>query len=473
VTTSATPEAEHPAQGLRMRDAVAAATSRAAGRLSRLAQAGGGTSLPGVLVERLSPGFTSRRAATLQDGIVVVSGTNGKTTTASMIRSVLRHEGFPTVGNESGSNMRQGIATVMVEAPRRSRVGVFEIDEGSLVSLVRTLHPHLFVLTNIFRDQLDRYGEVERVAELLRRACELRPDGAVVIANADDPLLWNTVEPYQPIGFGVRSTSGSTTGGSEDRAAPSGPDAEPTVCPRCGAPLAYEERTIAHLGIAHCTNCSFRRAAPAYEARLIAHDGLRSITVEIAGVTFRLPTGGIHNAYNAAAAVAAVGALGIPAARAAAALETFRPRFGRAEELEVDGQPVWLALMKNPAGAGTLIREVASDPRVGSVVVSVNDLDPDGRDISWIWDVDFERLAASGVPLTPSGRRAADVAVRLKYAGADPAPARAEPLEAIRAASGSCPPDRVVVILATYTAMLEIRSAVLGGRAVRVADVVR
>jgi UDP-N-acetylmuramyl tripeptide synthase len=469
MTISSSTEARASSAGLLFRDVMAAGVSRSAGRFSRLVGAGGGTSLPGVLVEKLSPGFIARRAARLLGGIVVVSGTNGKTTTASMIRSILRHEGLSIVGNESGSNMRQGVATALLHAPPHARMAVFEIDEGALVSLVPTLQPQLVVLTNVFRDQLDRYGEMEKVADLLRRACELRPNGGRVVANADDPLLWHTVERYAPIGFGVQPPSTSPGAGI---ASPGvvGPDAEPTVCPRCGAPLTYEQRTIAHLGIARCTSCPLRWTAPAYEARVVARNSLQSITLEIAGVLFALPTGGVHNAYNAAAAIAAAGVLGIPVTRAAAALETFRPRFGRAEELRVDGRSVWLVLMKNPAGAGPLIREIASDPRVGAVIVSVNDLVPDGRDISWIWDVDFERLAMASTPLTPSGRRAADVAVRLKYAGAVPAPARREPVAAIQAALRMCPPDQVVVILATYTAMLEIRSAVLGGRAVRVAD---
>ncbi len=464
-------DGEAPRSGTQSREVMAVALARAAGHFSRLFGAGGGTSLPGLLVEWLSPGFTARRVAGLLDGVVVVSGTNGKTTTASMIRTILAREGLPTVGNESGANMRQGIATGLLYAPPQARMAVFEIDEGALVSLVPMLRPRMVVLTNVFRDQLDRYGEVEKVAGLLRRSCELLPGSGKVVANADDPLLWHTVEDYRPIGFGVQPLSASphTEITSPGMVAP---DAEPEVCPCCGAPLAYRGRTISHLGMARCTRCPLRWTAPAYQARVLARHGLRSITLEIAGVSFTLPTGGIYNAYNAAAAIAAADVLGISPTRAAAALEAFRPRFGRAEQLRVGGRPLWLVLMKNPAAAGALVREIAEDPGVGAIVVSVNDLVPDGRDISWIWDVDFERLATAATPLIPSGRRAPDVAIRLKYAGADPAPARREPLAAIRAALSLCPSDRAVVILATYTAMLDVRSAISGGRAVRLADLV-
>ncbi|MBI3647358.1 MAG: DUF1727 domain-containing protein [Actinobacteria bacterium] len=453
----------------RLRDAAAAAAALAAGRLSRTMRAGGGSSLPGVLVESLSPGFIARRAARLADGVVAVSGTNGKTTTASMIRVILRQEGLSTVGNESGANLKRGIATALVDARSNATVGVFEVDEAALVSLMPALRPRLVVLTNMFRDQLDRFGEVERVAELLRGACERLPDDGYVIANVDDPLLWHTVEGFRRIGFGVRRPSVSPTSGAGSPGID--PGAEPTPCPRCGAPLNYEERTIGHLGVVRCTRCSMRSATPDYEARVLIRDGLRSIVLDVAGVPLTLSTGGLHNAYNAAAAIAAAGVLGISPTRSVTALESFRPRFGRAEELQANGRPVWLALMKNPAAAAALIPEIAEDPRVGAVVVSVNDLVADGRDISWIWDVDFERLATAGVPLIPSGTRAPDVAVRLKYAGADPLPASRAPADAIRAATDACPPGKQAVVMATYTAMLDIRRAFLGDRAVRLLDV--
>jgi len=187
--------------------------------------------------------------------------------------------------------------------------------------------------------------------------------------------------------------------------------------------------------------------------------------LEIAGVSFTLPTGGIHNAYNAAAAIAVADRLGIPPTRAASALESFHPRFGRAEELRVGTRSVWLALMKNPVGASSLVQEIADDQGVGAVVVAVNDREPDGRDISWIWDADLERLVDLRIPVIPSGRRARDVAVRLKYAGAYPCPADPDPRAAIRSALALSSSTQTVVVLATYTAMREVRSAILGRRA--------
>jgi UDP-N-acetylmuramyl tripeptide synthase len=192
--------------------------------------------------------------------------------------------------------------------------------------------------------------------------------------------------------------------------------------------------------------------------------------IEIAGRRLVLRMGGLHNAYNAAAAVAAANAVGVPVGRAVAALEAFHPKFGRSEELELDGAPVRLVLMKNPAGAAALLQQVCSEPRIGSVVVAVSDRPADGRDISWIWDVPFERLAPMRVPVVAAGRRAAEVALRMKYAGIAPSATAREPLAALRTAAAAARGRGPVVVLATYSAMLDVRRAMLGSRSASVVD---
>ena len=444
------------------RESAAVRLARLVGGLSRRLGLGGGSSAPGMVVGRVDPGFVERRAAGLSDGTIVVSGTNGKTTTTSMIRAILGDSGIRVVSNESGANMLPGIAAALLDSPQGATAGVFEIDEAWLVHAVPLLRPRVMVLTNVFRDQLDRFGEAESVARLLARAAAELPASSRVVVNADDPLLWHAMQTWNPIGFGVKPLAliaGTHRG-----------DAEPETCPQCGVQLAYTERTIAHLGQAMCTSCGWTTSVPEVRARMLSAGGLATVTIEIGGETISLPIGGIHNAYNAAAAVAATGLAGVGIADAARSLERFRPRFGRSEELMVDGRPVRLVLCKNPAGASVVIREMAADPTVGAAVVSVSDQIADGRDISWIWDADHERLAAMGIPLVPGGRRAADVAVRLKYAGAAPAPAEPEPLSAIRAALARCPADKVTVVLATYTAMLDIRRAVSRSRSQRLLD---
>lgn len=438
--------------------------ARVAGQLSRRLGLGGGSSFPGMLIERFDPGFVSRRAATLTGGSVAVSGTNGKTTTTSMIRAALREAGIATVSNETGANMLRGVATALLDVPAGATMGVFEIDEGWLPRVVDEIKPSVVVLTNVFRDQLDRFGEAETVAALLAKAAAALPQGSRVVANADDPLLWEAVRAYEPVGFGVRPLDPAIV--------ETGPraDAEPETCPRCGAPLAFDYRTVAHLGAARCTRCDWAWTEPPHLVRVLSAGGLGEIELEVAGARLALPIGGIHNAYNAAAAVAAADVLGVPLATTLEALAAFRPRFGRSEELQVAGRPVRLVLSKNPAGASVVIREMATDPSVGAAVVSVNDLIADGRDISWIWDVDHERLAQMGIPLIPSGRRAADVAVRLKYAGAEPLRPEPNPMAAIGTALAACPRGKVVVVLATYTAMLDVRRAVSKSRTRRLAD---
>jgi len=445
------------------RDRVARGAARATGAVLRWTGAGGGSALPGTVLERLSPGFVERRAAGFADGVVVVSGTNGKTTTASMLRSILRHSGVETVGNESGSNLRRGVASALMDSPATARMAVIEADEAALPALVKALLPRVLVLTNVFRDQLDRYWETETIAAHLEAAMDAAPSGCRVVANADDPLLWHRAREHDVVGFGVAPFAGveSSAGGA---------DAEPEACPRCGAPLTYSGRTIAHLGRARCTVCEWASVAPEYEATILSSQGVEGITLRIRGRTIDLPVGGVHNAYNAVAALAAAACVGVPEDRAARALESFRPRFGRSEEFSADGHLGWLFLMKNPAGAGVVIREVTEDPRIGAVVVSVSDQIADGRDISWIWDVDFERLEAAGLPTVASGRRAADVAVRMKYAGTAPVDVQPEPRAAIRAAADAAGDDGRVAVLATYTAMLEVRHALTRSRRGRLED---
>jgi UDP-N-acetylmuramyl tripeptide synthase len=441
--------------------ACVALAGRTAGALSRSAHLGAGSSLPGRLVQALDPRFLARRAATLPDGSVVVSGTNGKTTTASMLQSILRAEGVSFVANRSGANLRGGVVSAFLLAESKARMGVFEVDEAAAPSVVADLHPRLLILTNVFRDQLDRFGEPERVAAILRRAAENLPEGSTVIANADDPMLWAALEGLPTVGFSVL--------GNED-AVECSSEAEPEACFRCGGRLLFERRTMANLGSARCDRCGWESRPGRYTATLVLRGGLEGSVVEICDELLTLPLGGIHNVYNAAAAVAAACELGISPPIAIAGLEAFQPRFGRAEYLMFEGKRIWLALVKNPASAGVIVREVCQDDRVGAIVVAISDRDADGRDVSWIWDADFERFSSLEVPVVAAGSRAADAAVRLKYAGRLPVAIQTVPLTALRAAVDRCRPDGLIAVLATYTAMLGLRQALTGDRSARIED---
>jgi UDP-N-acetylmuramyl tripeptide synthase len=446
-----------PTRSARARDAFAATVASAAGRASRAAHLGGGSSIPGVLLDVLSPGFAGHRAARLPGGVVLVSGTNGKTTVASMVRSILRATGDPTVGNDTGANLHRGIATALLEMPRDARSAVFEVDEAALPATAHELAPRVLVLTNVFRDQMDRFGETERVVGLLGSAAAMLPASSTIVANADDPALWAAVGDREPLAFGV--TLPETAAGEPVAFA-----REAELCPRCGARLVYDAHTIAHLGVWRCEACGLARPRPAIVGEVVSVEGLRAVRVRVDDEVVEVPTGGVHSAYNAVAALAAAQALGIDRRAAIEALERFQPRFGRTERLEVDGRTVWLTLMKNPAGADVLVRAIASDPRMGAVVLAVNDGLADGRDISWIWDVDVERLVAEGHRFVAAGGRADDMAVRVRYAGGEVGTVAPDLTDAIRAALAATPADRDPVVLASYTAMLDLRAAFAGRR---------
>jgi len=431
-----------------------------ASKLSRTLRLGAGTSVPGLIVQRLDPGYLRRRAGALE-AAVVVSGTNGKTTTTAMIDAILTEQGIPTISNPSGANLFRGVATAIVHDLPPGPIGVFEVDEGALERLVPALRPTVLVLTNVFRDQLDRFGEPETVARLLQAAARRLPEGTTVVANADDPLLWHLVADLGAVGFGVRwagVTPALRTGG------------EPEICPRCGGTLRYSRRTMAHLGAAACSGCGWSSSAPMYEVVLRGPMRLGPMPAQIDGMRFVLQASGVSNAYNAAAAIAAADAIGVGPWRSRRALERFQPRFGRGEALEFGDATVWLMLTKNPAGAAAVVAQVAADQGIGAVVVAVSDGWADGRDISWIWDADFECLASRRLPIVASGRRASDVAVRLKYAGANPMAVHPDPVAAISAATECAGAGGDIVVLATYTAMLDVRHALLGSRTARVAN---
>jgi UDP-N-acetylmuramyl tripeptide synthase len=445
------------------RDRFAYWSGAAARAAVRLAHAGDGTSLPGRVAELVSPGFTQRRVARFGD-VILVSGTNGKTTTASMIRHILRSSGRSVVGNEAGANLRQGIASSLIVSSEGTPTVVLEVDELTLPEIVRKTRPRAVVLTNVFRDQLDRHAESERVLDVLAASCDPFPE-TVVVFNTDDPALSHIVSQKDGVGFAVeREGDASRVDGRL-----TSPIVEAEVCPRCGRSLGYGSRTILHLGRARCPACGWKSPDPERLARIRSMDGLRSMRLDVSGTPVSLSVGGVHNAYNAVAAIAATSLLGVSDEEASLALRSFRPRFGRAEHLLADGYPILLTLMKNPAAASVLIEEIAADPDVGATILSVNDALADGRDISWIWDIDVERLVRAGIPLVASGSRALDVSIRIKYAGSEATAFHRGARAAIGAAADVCRPGRSIVQMATYTAMLDSRRA-LRGRSGRLRD---
>jgi UDP-N-acetylmuramyl tripeptide synthase len=433
------------------------AAARAAGAVSRRAGRGG-TSLPGKLLLRMEPGAVGSLAARLPNGSAVISATNGKTTTAAMVASVLERGGHTLVHNRAGANMAGGIAGTLLEAAGpggtlRGDTGLFEIDEFWLDRLVPQIRPRALLLANLFRDQLDRYGELDTIADRWAGVVAAARETTLVL-NADDPLVADLGrERDGVVYFGVEDPSVALAGMAHA--------ADSKHCRRCGAAYTYDYVFLGHLGHYHCDACGATRPAPSIAAERVVLDGLRGarVTLRLGAerVDVALPLPGLYNVYNALAAAALSTALGATPAEIVAGLEATAAAFGRAETVSVGGRDLLMLLVKNPAGANEVLRTLALEDGEHDVLAVLNDGVADGRDVSWVWDADWELLAGRLARVVCSGTRAAEMALRLKYAGVDEARLVVEPsLPAAldRAVSGAT--GRLVAI-PTYTAMLALR----------------
>ncbi|HEX5893528.1 MAG TPA: MurT ligase domain-containing protein, partial [Solirubrobacterales bacterium] len=428
--------------------------ARAVGNLSRRSGRGGGTTLPGRLLVRMAPDAIERLASRLEQGSIVVSSTNGKTTTAGMIATILRAAGREPVHNRAGSNMHWGVATALLE--QSGEEGLFELDEAWLPRVAPELRPRLLVLANLFRDQLDRYGELERLAD--EWADLVASLGVGLVLNADDPLIADLGRDRD-----LRRRPGVTYFGIEDvsQALPQLQHAHDAKhCRRCGAPYAYERAFVGHLGHYTCPNCEADRPTPdvaATEIELRGISGARiKVTTPEGPIELDLPLPGLYNVYNALAAIAAGLRSGVPAETIRTGLESMRAVFGRVETIEVSGKPVSILLIKNPAGANEVLRTLSLESSDGGldVWIALNDKIADGRDVSWIWDADFELLSRDVRRVICTGTRASEMALRLKYAGwPDEAIEVIEPIATSLDDAVTAAPDRLFA-LPTYTALL-------------------
>jgi UDP-N-acetylmuramyl tripeptide synthase len=440
--------------------------ARATGAVSRLSRRGGGTSLPGKVLLRLAPNAIAELGAQLERGSVVVSATNGKTTTARMIASVLAQASVSTVHNRAGANMPGGVATALVQhAPggriTGSRLGLFEVDEAWLGAVVSELQPHTVVLANLFRDQLDRYGELERLADEWAEIVARAAGHTSFVLNADDPLVADLGRDAEG-----RPRDHVTYFGVEDRAqalAELEHAFDAKHCRRCGGLYRYAAAYLGHLGDYQCPACGNRRPEPAIAATRVELHGMSGSRVSIAtpagGIEVALPLPGLYNVYNALAATACCLDIGIALETVARGLESASAAFGRAERIELDGRELAILLIKNPAGANEVFRTLRSggEPDI-DIWITLNDGIADGRDISWIWDADFELLSGVAGHVTCSGTRAAELALRLKYAGLEPERVELAPrIEDGLDRSLARGDGRPLYALPTYTALLELR----------------
>ncbi|MBA2614606.1 MAG: DUF1727 domain-containing protein [Actinobacteria bacterium] len=428
--------------------------ARLAGRLSRLAARGGGTTIPGKILAAIDPGAIAKLAARLPLGCALVSATNGKTTTSAMVAEILGRR-VRLAHNRAGANLVSGVASTLIDA-QQADLGLFEVDEGAFPEIARRTRPRAVCLANLFRDQLDRYGELELIAERWRVAVSGLDPAATAVVNADDPLIANLARGRQHV---VRFGLDDATVARERL--PHAADSK--YCVDCGTPYAYESAYMGHLGAYRCPACGNARPKLDVSAREIALDGLEGSSFTLfapeGSARVRLALPGLYNVYNALAAASLSLALGGGLDEVADGLGRFQAAFGRFERIRVGERTALLLLIKNPAGANEAVRTLLEGDPPAVALIALNDEVADGRDVSWIWDVDFEPLADCLERLVVTGSRAHELALRFKYGGLDPAQITVEPrLEpALDRALELVPPGGQLPVLPTYTAMLALR----------------
>jgi lipid II isoglutaminyl synthase (glutamine-hydrolysing) len=437
--------------------------ARAAQTASRVLGRGGGTSLPGMVARRVDPRVLSTIVAGRDVPVVAITGSNGKTTTARFVAALLRGEGVEVAHNSSGSNLVQGVTSLAVgSADLRGglRYGalVAEVDEGALLVVEGELRPRALVIVDLFRDQLDRFGELHALGAALESVAEPLPADRALIVNADDPL----VASLAPERDGYRVTFGFDVGRSLDAITRA---ADTIRCPRCRADLAYRTVHLSHMGDWSCTGCGFARPPLDVAVTAVEVTGLSETRCTIrlpddSQIDLRIPQAGIHVAYDAAAAVAAIVGLGVPTTHAAAALAGIRPAFGRIETIPLpDGRSVVVAFSKNPTSFNTTFRALETEGEPRHLLVALSNTLVDGEDFAWLWDVDVESVAPRILDVIVSGTRGDEIATRLKYAGVDPA--RMTVVEdrpaALDAALANVPAGDRLTIVAGYTPTIELR----------------
>jgi UDP-N-acetylmuramyl tripeptide synthase len=463
-----------------IRKTAAVWAGKATGALSRLSRRGGGTTLPGDVARAIDPDVLRKLSQDLKFGSIVITGTNGKTTTARLVTWLLEGSGHRVVSNRAGANLIFGATAAALESAEpngrlRADWGVFEIDEASLPRAIDEIQPKAAIVLNLFRDQLDRYGELESIAKRIEEALTHLPEGSRALLNADDPRVaeigLNLTTP--PMWFGLDDTTVAV------RELPHAADAR--TCPRCGTSLIFEAVYVGHDGVYRCPNNDFARPAPDVTATSIKLDGFDNIAMTVGMATpysegsatetqpvkqdqhvhdqrLELPLGGLYNCYNALAAYAAGVTIGLDPDYIAERLRGFRAAFGRQERMEFRGRHLNLVLSKNPAGFNETLRTAVDLAKGNSFLIALNDRKADGTDVSWIWDVDFERLRGKAKVVVPAGNRAHDLAVRFKYAGVEATPPQSDPGRALDALVKATTEGETAHLLCTYTAMLDLRA---------------
>lgn len=463
-----------PRESMSASEKAAVAAAKVAARAIRLLGAGLGSNLPGRIARKVAPAVLTSLSSQARRGVIAVTGTNGKSTTSGLLSSVLRTAGWNLVHNRQGANLVTGITASLIDASTwdgsiDADYCLFEIDEAALPVIAREVKIGTILVTNLFRDQLDRFGELDTTAKLISKGITI--NGSQSVLNADDPNVSQLAPDCKHFYFGIETLSASESDGangaceSAEGMIPPPQVTELAYCGACEAEIAYEKVFYGQLGHWRCTKCDYKRPAPQMVARQVEVTATGSrFNLHLEGtplvVDIKLSLPGLFNVYNALAAAAAASTLGVTLESIKQGLQRYTTLFGRSEKISVHGKPVLIQLIKNPAGATQAVAAAAQDSDA-RILIAINDNLADGRDISWLWDADFEQLAAHGNKneIVVSGQRAEDMAVRMKYAGVDQSKITCIP-KLDKALSYSLENTRIeqtLWILPTYTCLLELQ----------------
>ncbi len=408
-----------------------------------------GTSFVGMLTLKICPDFLGQCSKYINKKIITVTGTNGKSTTSGLIAHILETANQKVIHNLKGANMLTGVANVFalsIKPLRRFDYAVIESDEAYLTKLYDYMKSDYLVVTNLFRDQLDRYGELNTTANFIKDAIDKNPDLKLIL-NADDPIVATFNRTKYAVFYGFESVEYDCSYEHKSNA-----PSEVFNC-SCGTPLEYTKQFFAQEGHYFCNHCGYKRPKCNYPADVKVFNDYSIITVKNRDIPieFKVNLAGLYNAYNALAAIALGFERGLNQEEIQKALDSYHAIFGRTEKRIINGNPAIIQLIKNPTGASEVLKTVDLN---SNIVIAINDNYADGRDISWLWDSDFEQLKEAKKLVITSGTRANDMALRLKYAGI---PQEKIVIESnIKKAIDKATMQGKTTILPSYTALLKI-----------------
>lgn len=413
-----------------------------------------GTSFVGMMTLKVCPDFLAHCRKYIKNNAITISGTNGKTTTSGLVAHIFEENQNSIIHNVKGANMLTGIANVFalnIKPFKRFDYAVIESDEAYLTKLYDYFKADYLLVTNLFRDQLDRYGELSTTASFIQNAIDKNKELKLIL-NADDPLVTNFGKGKNAIYYGFEEVEFC----SEIHNATSNAPTEVFNC-ICGKPLQYNKQFFAQEGHYYCAKCGFKRPEPNYKGYVKIYSDYSELKIRHndKDFEFKINLVGLYNAYNVLGAVACAMENGIDYQTIKKAVSTYKSIFGRAERRIINGHKTLIQLIKNPTGASEVLKTVDLS---SNIVIAINDNYADGRDISWLWDSDFEQLKNAQKLVITSGIRAKDMGTRLKYAGIPQEKIIVEEdiKSAIALAAKSDNIEERITILPSYTALLKI-----------------